>query len=39
MFMGEYEFTCPACGMTLTGETEEEFKKKKVEHGKMHQPK
>jgi transposase-like protein len=37
--MGTYEFKCPTCGMTFTGETEEDLKKKKMEHGKMHQSK
>lgn len=30
------ELECPKCGKTFTGETEEEAREKKMEHGRKH---
>jgi len=32
----EIKMSCPSCGMTFTGESEDEVKRKLMDHGKVH---
>lgn len=34
--MSKVEMSCPSCGMTFKGPTEEDVKRQLMEHGKVH---